>query len=46
MHRVLDTHISAVEGSIGAFPRRVAVADEDLNRARLAVGNASLTIRD
>lgn len=46
VHRVLDTHISAVEGSIGAFPRRVVVADEDLNRARLALGNASLTITD
>lgn len=46
VHRVLDTHISSVEGSIGAFPRRVVVADEDLNRARLALGNASLTIGD
>jgi hypothetical protein len=26
---LLDSHISAVEGSIGAFPRRLAVADED-----------------
>jgi len=26
---VLDTHISSAEGSIGAFPRRVAVRDED-----------------
>lgn len=26
---VLDQHISAVEGGIGAFPRRLAVIDDD-----------------
>jgi hypothetical protein len=26
---LLDQHISAIEGSIGAFPRRLAVRDED-----------------
>jgi hypothetical protein len=26
---LLDQHISAVEGGIGAFPRRLAVRDED-----------------
>lgn len=31
---LLDTHISAVEGGIGAFPRRLAVTDEDASRAR------------
>jgi len=31
---VLDAHISAAEGSIGAFPRRLAVASEDAPRAR------------
>lgn len=30
---LLDSHISAVEGSIGAFPRRLAVAEEDEARA-------------
>ncbi len=30
---LLDTHTSAVEGSIGAIPRRLAVADEDETRA-------------
>ena len=30
---LLDSHISAVEGSIGAFPRRLAVADDDEARA-------------
>ena len=26
---LLDGHISALEGGIGAFPRRLAVAEED-----------------
>ncbi|MFN3912520.1 DUF2007 domain-containing protein [Hyphomonas sp.] len=36
-HFVLDRHISAVEGNIGAFPRRVVVDTADLGRARLAL---------
>ncbi len=43
---VLDKHISAVEGSIGAFPRRIVVADEDFTAARRVIGNAALTIPD
>jgi hypothetical protein len=31
---VLDAHVSAVAGSIGAFPRRLAVAEEDAVQAR------------
>ena len=31
---VFDTHSSIVEGSIGAIPRRIVVADEDLAAAR------------
>jgi len=31
---VLDQHTSLVEGSIGAIPRRLMVADQDLGRAR------------
>lgn len=31
---VLDGHMSAVEGSISAIPRRLAVADADAARAR------------
>lgn len=31
---VLDAHISAVEGGIGAFPRRLAVTTDDEDRAR------------
>ncbi len=30
---LLDNHASAVEGSIGAIPRRLAVAEEDERQA-------------
>lgn len=32
-----DQHISAVEGNIGAFPRRLMVREADLAKARLAL---------
>ena len=31
---VLDGHMSVLEGSVGAIPRRVMVADEDYERAK------------
>ncbi|MFN7164089.1 MAG: DUF2007 domain-containing protein [Hyphomonas sp.] len=34
---VLDRHVSAVEGNIGIFPRRILVSSDDLARARLAL---------
>lgn len=37
---VLDTHVSATEGGIGAFPRRLAVRDEDAHRARRVLAEA------
>ena len=37
---VLDAHISAVEGGIGAFPRRLAVAAENLAEARRVLAEA------
>jgi hypothetical protein len=37
---VLDAHTSALEGSIGAIPRRLAVADEDAARARRVLAEA------
>ena len=40
----LDDHMSVLEGSIGVLPRRIMVAGELLGRARLAIGNATLTI--
>ncbi len=37
---VLDAHTSAIEGSIGAIPRRLAVADEDAARAERVLAEA------
>ncbi len=37
---VLDQHTSVLEGSAGAIPRRVMVADEDYARARNVLENA------
>jgi hypothetical protein len=39
---VADLHMSAVEGSIGAFPRRLQVAADDAARARRALDEAGL----
>lgn len=37
---VLDTHTSILEGSIGAIPRRLMVADADHVRARALLDEA------
>jgi hypothetical protein len=37
---VLDAHASAVEGSIGAIPRRLVVAAADAARARRVLAEA------
>ncbi len=37
---LLDAHVSAVEGSIGAIPRRLAVLPEDWWRARCVLSEA------
>ena len=37
---VLDAHVSSVEGSIGAIPRRLAVAQADLVAARRVLQQA------
>ena len=39
---VLDYHMSAMEGSIGAIPRRLNVIDEDEEEARQALIDAGL----
>jgi hypothetical protein len=39
---VADLHMSVVEGSIGAFPRRLRVAAEDAAQARRVLGEAGL----
>ena len=40
---VFDAHMSAVEGSIGAFPRRLMVHDDDIGKALWELGNATIT---
>ena len=37
---LLDAHASAVDGSIGAVPRRLAVAEADASRARRVLQEA------
>ena len=37
---LLDSHVSAVEGSIGAIPRRLAVLAEDEAQARRVMESA------
>ena len=37
---VLDQHISALEGGIGAFPRRLAVTEEEFTRAHRVLREA------
>ena len=41
---VLDNHMSVLEGSIGALPRRLTVQSGDYDAAIRALGNASITI--
>ena len=40
---VFDAHMSAVEGSIGAFPRRLMVPEEDFARAVRELGDVAIT---
>lgn len=37
---LLDAHVSAVEGSIGAIPRRLAVAERDWSLAQRVLAEA------
>ena len=37
---LLDSHVSAVEGGIGAFPRRLAVRDDEAAAARAVLREA------
>ncbi len=39
---VLDTHMSVLDGSIGALPRRLVVSDEDWAAARRILVDAGL----
>jgi hypothetical protein len=40
---VFDEHMSAVEGSIGALPRRIMVEENDFERSRNLLGKDALT---
>jgi hypothetical protein len=40
--QVADQHMSGMEGSIGAFPRRLRVLDEDVAEARRFLTEAGL----
>lgn len=41
-HLVLDQNMSVLEGSLGVLPRRMLVADEDLDAARRLLTDAGL----
>ena len=41
---VFDGHMSVMEGSIGALPRRLMVEEEDFDAAVVALGNAAITL--
>jgi hypothetical protein len=41
---LLDQHTSVLEGSIGAIPRRLCVADDDLDIARGLLRHAGLPV--
>lgn len=36
---VADRHISAIEGNIGVFPRRILVPEEQLARAKVVLAD-------
>ena len=40
---IADQHMSAMEGSLGFLPRRLLVASEDADEARLALAEAGLS---
>lgn len=42
VHLVLDTHMSAMEGSLGILPRRILVDREEIARARRILTDAGL----
>ncbi|GAK33194.1 hypothetical protein JCM17846_19860 [Iodidimonas nitroreducens] len=39
---IFDQHVSFIEGGIGAFPRRLVVADDDYEAARRLLIDADL----
>ena len=43
---LLDSHMSVIEGSISAIPRRLMVHDDDVARARLILAEAGEELGD
>jgi len=41
--QVLDMHMSILEGSVGALPRRLVVHDDDAAEARHIMDDANIT---
>lgn len=41
--QLVDEHVSAIEGSIGALPRRVLIADDELPQAKRVMQEADLS---
>jgi hypothetical protein len=41
-HLVFDQNISVLEGSVGVFPRRIVVAEDDIAAARRVLSEAGL----
>ena len=41
-HHVMDTNMSVIEGSVGALPRRIMVAGDQINQARRVVREANI----
>ncbi|WP_088345307.1 MULTISPECIES: DUF2007 domain-containing protein [Rhodomicrobium] len=45
-HELADEHMSILDGSIGALPRRMLVRDEDFYAARAALADAEIELPD
>ncbi|HEU5473089.1 MAG TPA: DUF2007 domain-containing protein [Actinophytocola sp.] len=43
-HGVADAHMSVIDGSIGALPRRIMVADDRLDEARALLTDAGVQL--
>jgi hypothetical protein len=41
-HLVFDQNMSVLEGSVGVFPRRIVVAEDDITAARRLLTDAGL----
>ncbi|MET0237644.1 MAG: DUF2007 domain-containing protein [Kibdelosporangium sp.] len=44
-HSIADSHMSVIDGSIGAVPTRILVADSELERARELLAEAGVDVK-